>query len=99
MIRIVAGRFAGAAAVLLVAVVGTVMPAKAESVPASFDCARAERPVEKLICSQAVLRWNDLALSRAYAAAKAEAVGALRDDFVLEQRDWVRERDRRCIAD
>jgi uncharacterized protein len=75
------------------------MPAKAESVPASFDCARAERPVEKLICSQAVLRWNDLALSRAYAAAKAEAVGALRDDLLLGQRDWVRERDRRCIAD
>ncbi|MDN5926988.1 MAG: lysozyme inhibitor LprI family protein [Hyphomicrobiales bacterium] len=75
------------------------MPARAESVPASFDCARAERPVEKLICSQAVLRWNDLALSRAYAAAKAEAVGAARDDLLLVQRDWVRERDRRCVAD
>src|SRR6185312_14945216 len=47
----------------------------------------------------AVLRWNDLALSRAYAAAKAEAVGLARDDLVLGQRDWVRERDRRCIAD
>jgi uncharacterized protein YecT (DUF1311 family) len=55
--------------------------------------------VEKFICSQAVLRWNDLALSRAYAAAKAETVGSARDDLVLGQRDWVRERDRRCIAD
>ncbi|MGB3538298.1 MAG: lysozyme inhibitor LprI family protein [Mesorhizobium sp.] len=75
------------------------MPAKAQSVPASFDCAKAEGAVEKFICSQAVLRWQDLALSRAYAAAKAEAVGPARDDLVLGQRDWVRERDRRCIAD
>jgi uncharacterized protein YecT (DUF1311 family) len=75
------------------------LPAEAESVPASFDCAKAGSVVEKLICSQVVLRWNDLALSRAYAAARAKVVGSARDDFVLEQRDWVRERDRRCVAD
>lgn len=34
-------------------------PAAAESVPASFDCAKAGNTVEKLICSQAVLRWQD----------------------------------------
>src|SRR6185312_13312710 len=85
--------------VLLVFGAAWALPAKAESVPASFDCAKAGSVVEKLICSQAVLRWNDLALSRAYAAAKAEAVGAARDDLLLGQRDWVRERDRRCIAD
>lgn len=74
-------------------------PAKAESVPASFDCSKAERAIDRFICSQAVLRWQDLALSRRYAAAKAAAVGPARDDLVLSQRDWVRERDRRCIAD
>ena len=99
MTRIVDGGFSVAAFFLLIVVSGWVVPAKADSVPASFDCAKAASTVEKFICSQAVLRWNDLALSRAYAAAKAEAVGLARDDLVLGQRDWVRERDRRCIAD
>lgn len=92
-------RLAGAGLCFLVIAGLWALPAKAESVPASFDCAKAQSVVEKLICSQAVLRWNDLALSRAYATAKANAVGSTRDDLVLGQRDWVRERDRRCIAD
>lgn len=96
MIKSLDRRLAGAALVMA----GLwALPAKAESVSASFDCAKAGSVVEKLICSQAVLRWNDLALSRAYAAAKAETVGAARDDLLLEQRDWVHERDRRCVAD
>ncbi len=99
MTRFLGVRRAIAIAVLLTFGVAWALPAKAESVPASFDCAKTTSAVEKFICSQAVLRWNDLALSHAYAAAKAEAVGAARDDLVLEQRDWVRERDRRCIAD
>lgn len=75
------------------------MPAMAQSIPAGFDCAKAERPVDRFICAHAVLRWQDLALSRAYAAAKAAASGPARDKLVRRQRDWVRERDRRCIAD
>ncbi|WP_412774050.1 lysozyme inhibitor LprI family protein [Nitrobacter sp.] len=74
-------------------------PANAASVPASFDCAKAASTVEKLICSQAVLRWQDLSLSRNYRAARNTVTGSARDDLVLAQRDWVRERDRRCIAD
>lgn len=67
---------------------------------ASFACAKASRAVEKLICSQAALRWNDLAMARNY----AQAVAATRGDDAkralrAEQRDWIRERDRRCIAD
>jgi uncharacterized protein YecT (DUF1311 family) len=73
--------------------------AAAQSIPASFDCAKAERPVDRLICGHAALRWQDLALSRAYTAAKTAATGSARDDLVRQQRDWVRERDRRCIAD
>ncbi|WP_449255726.1 hypothetical protein [Bosea sp. (in: a-proteobacteria)] len=64
-------------------------PAKAESVPAGFDCAKTAGTEGKFICSQAVLRWQDLALSRAYAAAKVEAVGSVRDALVLRQRDWI----------
>ncbi|CAM5211177.1 hypothetical protein CDEN61S_02362 [Castellaniella denitrificans] len=76
------------------------LPAMAqEGIPAGFDCAKAERPVDRFICAHATLRWQDLALSRAYAAAKAATAGPARDDLVRGQRDWVRERDRRCIAD
>lgn len=83
---------------LLLGTVGA-MPAKAESVPASFDCAKASNTIEKFICSQAVLRWQDLGLSRGYRTARNAATGAARDDLLAGQRDWVRERDRRCIAD
>ena len=48
-------------------------PTAAHSIPASFDCAQAERPVDRFICAHAALRWQDLALSRAYTAAKAAA--------------------------
>ncbi|MGB3423682.1 MAG: lysozyme inhibitor LprI family protein [Castellaniella sp.] len=102
MNRHVLSRFAKAAlgGLLALGVFGTLpAPAAAQSIPASFDCAKAERPVDRFICAYAVLRWQDLALSRAYAAAKAAAVGPARDDLIQQQRDWVRERDRRCIAD
>lgn len=93
-------RFAGAAlGVLLSLGPAGAGPARAAGIPASFDCAKAGSTVEKFVCAHAVLRWQDLALSRAYAAAKAKATGPARDDLVLAQRDWVRERDRRCIAD
>jgi uncharacterized protein YecT (DUF1311 family) len=99
MTRLSACSLTSAAFFLLIAVSCWMLPAKAESVPASFDCTKAGRVVEKFICSQAVLRWQDLALSRSYAAARANVVGAARDDLLVSQRDWVRERDRRCIAD
>lgn len=92
-------KLAGAGIGILLAFGCWEVPAKAETVPASFDCAKAGNTVEKFICSQAVLRWHDLALSRSYAAAKAAVGGAARDDLVLDQREWVRERDRRCVAD
>lgn len=89
-------RTAGAALMLGM---GFAAPATAHSVPASFDCTKAGSTVEKLICSQAALRWQDLALSRSYRAARNAVTGSARDDLLVGQRDWVRERDRRCIAD
>ena len=91
--------FAKVVGAVLVLAVTFAAPAKADSVPASFDCAKAGSTVEKFICAQAALRWQDLALSRGYRAARNAATGAARDDLLASQRDWVRERDRRCIAD
>ena len=73
--------------------------ASAQGVPASFDCTKAASTVEKMICANAALRWQDLALSRGYKAARDATAGPVRDDLVLAQRDWVRERDRQCISD
>lgn len=97
MTRLADRAFAAVALGLLVA--PCALPANAQSVPASFDCAKAASTVEKMICASATLRWQDLALSRVYKAARDAAAGPARDDLMLVQRDWVHERDRQCIAD
>ena len=76
-----------------------VAPVLAQGVSASFDCAKVTRTVDRFICAYAALRWQDLALSRSYTAAKAATSGQARDALIRSQRDWVRERDRRCVAD
>src|SRR3546814_8411276 len=69
------------------------------SVPASFDCTKAERPVDQFICGSAALRWQDLALSRSYRTARAAAQGSPRYGSLLaEQRAWLKDRDHRCIG-
>ncbi|MGV7120824.1 lysozyme inhibitor LprI family protein [Sphingopyxis sp. 550A] len=82
----------------------TAAPAAAQSappvsVPASFDCGKATRAVDRFICANAALRWQDLALSRSYRAVLDKLSGSARAALVAEQRDWVSERDRRCAAD
>jgi uncharacterized protein YecT (DUF1311 family) len=74
-------------------------PAPSATVPASFDCGKATRAVDRFICANAALRWQDLALSRSYRAVLAKLAGPARAALVAEQRDWVGERDRRCAAD
>ena len=69
------------------------------TVPASFDCGKATRAVDRFLCANAALRWQDLALSRSYRATFSALSGPARAALVAEQRDWVSERDRRCAAD
>jgi uncharacterized protein YecT (DUF1311 family) len=77
----------------------TAQPAASVTVPAGFDCSKATRAVDRFICANAALRWQDLALSRSYRAALARLTGPARAALVADQRDWVGERDRRCAAD
>lgn len=65
---------------------------------ASFDCAKARSPDERLICATPAL---DAADARMGAAFKALADGFNGDDFALagvrgEQRAWVQRRNRAC---
>lgn len=68
-------------------------------VPASFDCGKATRAVDRFICANAALRWQDYALSRSYSAVRDAATGPARAALLAQQRDWLGERDRRCAAD
>ncbi|MBB5704850.1 lysozyme inhibitor LprI family protein [Sphingopyxis panaciterrulae] len=77
----------------------TAQPAPSVTVPASFDCGKATRAVDRFICANAALRWQDLALSRSYRAVLDSLTGPARAALVAQQRDWVGERDRRCAAD
>ncbi len=70
----------------------------ATPVPASFDCKRAERTIDRFLCGHAVLRWQDLALSRSYAAARNTGNTAQREALLDSQRRWLKERDERCIG-
>jgi uncharacterized protein len=69
----------------------------AEAVPtASFDCALASAPIEKLICSNDDLAALDAALAQAYGAQRQ---GLARDEAAAlrrEQRDWLRSRLTAC---
>jgi len=61
------------------------MPAKA----ASFDCAKANKPSEKLICETPDLSKKDEALAAAYEAARDRLSPAGRTRLLESQRSWL----------
>jgi uncharacterized protein len=69
---------------LVLAVVVPVNEARA----ASFDCARAESPVERLICSDPQVSKLDERLDKAYRAAEATGMWR-RKALALDQRGWL----------
>lgn len=59
----------------------------------TFDCAKAQGEVEKLICGDASLAALDRKLAEAYKAASAKATGKMLSTLKAEQRGWVKGRD------
>lgn len=59
----------------------------------TFDCAKAQGEVEKLICSDASLAALDRKLAEVYKAASAKATGKMLTDLRTEQRGWVKGRN------
>lgn len=59
----------------------------------TFDCAKAQGEVEKLICGDASLAALDRKLAEAYKAASAKATGKMLATLKAEQRGWVKGRD------
>ena len=64
---------------------------------ASFDCAKASRPVDRLICSDDRLADSDAKLALAY--KKALAADANKDELRAAQRAWIAKRDADCLTD
>ena len=78
---------------LCVAFVAAALPQAALAEAPTFNCAKAQGEVEKLICNDASLAALDRKLDSAYKAASAKATGKLATQLREEQRGWVKGRN------
>lgn len=62
----------------------------------AFDCAKANAPVERAICSDPALKAADDRMGQAYGAVRAAADEAGRDAWRRDQRGWIERRDGIC---
>jgi uncharacterized protein len=69
------------------------LPAAARAEGPTFDCAKAQGQVEKLICSDASLAALDRQLGGVFKSASAKAKGKLATQLREEQRGWVKGRN------
>ena len=76
-----------------VMVLALALPAVAVAQGPTFDCAKAQGQVEKLICSDADLAARDRKLDEVYKATVAKAKGAPLNTLRAEQRGWVKGRN------
>jgi uncharacterized protein len=75
-------------------VLAVVVPAT-EARAASFDCARAQSAVERLICSDPQVSELDERLDRAYRAAEVTGMWQ-RSELGPDQRDWLKNVRSKC---
>lgn len=85
-------RFSGSGVILAFAMA---LPAAARAEGPTFNCAKAQGEVEKLICSDASLAALDRQLESVYkaASAKAKGNGKLATRLREDQRGWVKGRN------
>ncbi len=72
-------------AVAILTTIGLTPEARA----ASFDCSKAAKPHEKIICADPNLSKADEALSQAYSRLMADLPGALKPALQKSQRSWL----------
>ncbi len=73
-------------------------PAHADSIVASFDCAKATRQIDKAICAWDTVGTLDGRMAKAFKATLAarKGDGAAIASIRASQKAWLSERDRRC---
>ena len=59
------------------------------AVKASFDCRKAQQPLELVICSQDEIGTADIALSQAYTTARQKSSAAGRATLTRSERGWL----------
>ena len=64
--------------------------------PASYDCAKAASEVEHAICHVRSLADLDVQLNTAYRSLVSAVPPEEREKLKLEQKNWLRKRDREC---
>lgn len=62
-----------------------------------FDCEKAQKPVEKLICSTPEISALDKELNTVV-KARLNSDTHQNDDFLRDSRQWLRDRDKNCIV-
>lgn len=70
---------------------------KAQRFKASFDCAKASSPNERMICGLAYLADADLKMDRLYKRLLRKLSVSQRDTLRQDQAKWLFERDQNCI--
>ena len=63
---------------------------------ASFDCDKAETPLEKAICSDIKLGHADIILSRVYSGLLKNANKEIRSRLVQDERGWLKDLPGKC---
>jgi uncharacterized protein len=77
----------------LIATVACLLAVNAWAASPSFDCAKAQSSVEKLICNDAELAELDRSLSSLYGTLLKHTPASGQKTLKAEQRGWVKGRD------
>ncbi len=68
----------------------------APTMAASFNCAKAQQPIERAICAYPELDRLDGLLGKRFREQQKRLDAAAREQALVEQRAWLAERGRRC---
>ncbi|MGB9153856.1 MAG: lysozyme inhibitor LprI family protein [Alphaproteobacteria bacterium] len=90
--------FAAGAFFLFVPIASAEVSSSSIPLSASFDCAKATSPLEKLICSNDQLAAKDKELAHQWAALLQAYSGSQKDSLIKGQRKWLKLRNDACFA-
>lgn len=82
---------------MLVVIVLWELPGQSQVSP-GFDCATASRPIERDICANRGLVALDREMSGLYLARRRQLSGSTANEFISDQRRWLRDRANECSS-
>ncbi|ESP94196.1 lysozyme inhibitor LprI family protein [Pseudoalteromonas luteoviolacea] len=76
----------------------TLLLLSSHGMAAGFDCQKAATKVEKLICSDSALSQLDEDMGIAYRNKRASLYGVKRQQYLVKQRNWLKQVRNKCEA-